>query len=54
MQIYILLHLNLEYDPYFYERQKNLQGTFDDIASGKMPTYDFESSMNELIEELEN
>jgi len=45
---------NLEYDPYFYERQKDLQKTIDEIESGKMPTYDFESSMDELIQELEN
>ena len=45
---------NLELDPYFYERQKDLQQTIDDIESGKMPTYDFETSMAELIKELEN
>ena len=45
---------NLVYDPYFYERQKDLQQTFDDISSGKMPTHDFDSSMDELIKELEN
>jgi len=45
---------NLELDPYFYERQKDLQKTMDDIESGKMPTYDFETSMDELIQELEN
>jgi len=26
----------------------------DDIESGKMPIYDFETSMDELIQELEN
>ncbi len=45
---------NLELDPYFYERQKDLQKTMDDIESGKMPTYDLETSMDELIQELEN
>ena len=45
---------NLELDPYFYERQKDLQKTMDDIERGKMPTYDFETSMDELIQELEN
>ncbi len=45
---------NLENDPYFYERQKDLQKTIGEIESGKMPTYDFESSMDELIQELEN
>ncbi len=45
---------NLEYDPYFYERQKKLQKIRDDIKSGKMQTHDFESSMDELIKELES
>ena len=45
---------NLEYDPYFYERQKKLQQIRDDIESGKMPTHDFETSMDELIKELES
>ena len=45
---------NLELDSYFYERKKDLQKTIDEIESGKMPTYDFESSMDELIQELEN
>ena len=45
---------NLEIDPYFYERQKKLQKIRDDIKSGKMPTHDFETSMDNLIKELEN
>jgi len=45
---------NLEYDPCFYERQKKLQQIRDDIKSGKMPTHDFETSMDELIKELES
>ena len=45
---------NLEYDPYFYERQKKLQQIRDDIKSEKMPTHDFETSMDELIKELES
>ena len=45
---------NLELDPYFYERQKKLQSIRDDIKSGKMPTHDFETSMDELIKELES
>jgi len=45
---------NLELDSYFDERKKDLQKTIDEIESGKMPTYDFESSMDELIQELEN
>ncbi len=45
---------NLELDPYFYERQKKLQSIRDDIKSGEMPTHDFETSMDELIKELES
>ncbi|NKQ40226.1 MAG: hypothetical protein HF962_01480 [Sulfurovum sp.] len=45
---------NLELDQYFYERQKDLQKTMDDIESGEMLTYDFETSMDELIKELES
>ena len=45
---------NLEYDKYFYERQKKLQQIRDDIESGKMPTHDFETSMDDLIKELES
>ncbi len=45
---------NLEYDPYFYERQKKLQKIRDDIKSDKMKTHDFETSMDELIKELES
>jgi hypothetical protein len=45
---------NLKYDQYFYERQKKLQQIRDDIKSGKMPTHDFETSMDELIKELES
>ena len=45
---------NLELDPYFYERQKDLLKTMDDIESGKMPLYDFDTSMDDLIKELES
>lgn len=45
---------NLKYDPYFYERQKDLQQTMDDIDNGTMSTHDFESSIDNLIVELEN
>jgi len=44
---------NLELDPYFYERQKKLKKIREDINSGEMPTHDFETSMDELINELE-
>ena len=52
--IQVTKNKNLELDPYFYERQKKLQQIRDDIKSGKMQTYDFESSMDELIKELES
>ena len=47
---------NLEYDPYFYERQKKLQKIRDDIKSGKAKTTDFEdfkADMDDLEKELE-
>ena len=44
---------NLEHDAYFYERQESLHKLHDEIASGKMPMYDFNESMDELIEELQ-
>ena len=45
---------NLKHDPYFYERQKDLQQTMDAIDNGTMPMHDFNSSMDDLISELEN
>ena len=45
---------NLELDPYFYERREKLQKIREDIASGKMETFDFESSIDNLIKELES
>ena len=45
---------NLDYDKYFYERKKKLQQIRDDIKSGKMLTHDFETSMDQLIKELES
>ena len=44
---------NLKLDPYFYERKARLAQLRDDIKSQKMPMYDFDSSMDELIKELE-
>ena len=48
------IDMNLEADAYFYERKKQLQSLRDDIKLGKMPMYDFESSMDGLIRELES
>lgn len=39
-------------DLYFNERQERLMQLRDDVTSGEMPMYDFDSSMDELIEEL--
>jgi hypothetical protein len=47
---------NLEYDPHFYERQKELQKIRDDIKSGKSKTTNFEEfkiEMDILEKELE-
>lgn len=44
---------NLELDPYFYQRKSRLRQLREDIKSKKMPMYDFDSSMDALIKELE-
>ena len=47
---------NLELDPYFYERQKELDQIRTDIKSGKnqlMLFNDFEDKTNKLEQELE-
>ena len=43
---------NLEQDPYFYQRQKELHQAREDIKNGKMEMYDFNNSMDELLAEL--
>ena len=48
------LDKNLEIDPYFYERKERLHKLRDDISNGKVPMYDFDNSMDELIKELES
>jgi len=53
-KIHLAKDANLEYDPYFYERQKDLQQTIDAIENAKMPTHDFNTSMDDLIAELED
>ena len=48
---------NLELDPYFYERQKELHQIRDDIESGKMELLsqeEFESEMEIFFRKLEN
>ena len=46
--------IDKNYDPFFDKRKKRLKKLRDDIKLGKMPMYDFESSMDELIRELES
>lgn len=45
---------NLQIDPYFYERKKELNQLLKDVDSGKEPMYDFNESMDELIQELKS
>ena len=45
---------NLEIDPFFYERKKHIIQTIEDIDSGKIKMYDFDESMDDLIEELKS
>jgi len=52
----LLEYKNLEQDPYFYERQKELQQIRDDIKSGKSKTTsfeDFELEMDKFEKKLE-
>jgi len=44
---------NLKLDPYFYERKERLAKLREDIKTKKMPMYDFDNSMDELMQELE-
>ena len=47
---------NLEFDPYFYDRKRELQQIRDDIKSGKSTLIsfdDFEDKTNKLEKELE-
>jgi len=41
-------------DLYYYERQKDLHNLDEKIKNSKIQTYDFETSMDELIKELES
>jgi len=44
---------NLALDPYYTQRKERLTQLRQDIRSNKVPMYDFETSMDELIRELE-
>ena len=46
---------NLEYDPYFYERQRELQQDIDDIDSGKVEMLSqeqYDEEMNSFFTDL--
>jgi len=46
---------NLEYDPYFYERKKQLQQDIDDIDSGRVEMLtqeQYDNEMNSFFTEL--
>jgi len=48
---------NLEYDPYFYERQKELQQDIDDIDSGKVEMLSqeqYDEEMNNFFTDLKS
>ncbi len=45
---------SLDEDQFFYERQKDFVNLRTEINTGKMKTYDFETSMDDLIKELES
>jgi len=44
---------NLELDPCFYERRAELHQLRDDIKSGKEKMHDFNTSMDDLTQELQ-
>ena len=48
---------NLEYDPYFYERKKQLQQDINDIDSGKVTMLSqeqYDNEMNSFFSELKS
>jgi hypothetical protein len=48
---------NLEYDPYFYHRQEQLQQDIKDIDSGKiqmLSQQQYDTEMNHFMEELKS
>ena len=48
---------NLEYDPYFYERKKQLQQDIDDIDSGRIEMLSqeqYDTEMNSFFVELKS
>ncbi|WP_419677663.1 hypothetical protein ACN2EN_08560 [Aliarcobacter lanthieri] len=56
-KISIIKDSNLEYDPYFYERQVKLVKLREDVHSGKMPLLDeveSEKQMENFFKKLDN
>ncbi|QKF59745.1 hypothetical protein [Aliarcobacter lanthieri] len=56
-KISIIKDPNLEYDPYFYERQVKLVKLREDVHSGKMPLLDeveSEKQMENFFKKLDN
>ncbi|WP_026804743.1 hypothetical protein ACNSOO_05635 [Aliarcobacter lanthieri] len=56
-KISIIKDSNLEYDPYFYERQAKLVKLREDVHSGKMPLLDeveSEKQMENFFKKLDN
>jgi len=45
--------VRLQEDPWFFERQKSLHALRESVSNGETPLYDFDSSIQELIAELE-
>jgi len=44
----------LKYDPYYFERKKELEKLLKDIESGKEKLYDFEEEIDKLIKKYED
>ncbi|WOE69512.1 hypothetical protein RZR97_10415 [Hydrogenimonas thermophila] len=56
-KIHIQKDKNLEYDPYFYERQKQLQQDVEDIDNGKIELLSqkqYEKEMDNFFAELKS
>jgi hypothetical protein len=52
-EVHIQQDKNLELDPYFYERQKELQQIRDDIKNGKTKMIDNETFWNDIEKHIE-
>lgn len=52
-EVHIQQDENLELDPYFYERQKELQQIRDDIKNGKTKMIDNDTFWNDIEKHIE-